>query len=84
MTAHDYPDYPFTPKRLEVRPGLTMSYLDEGPTWSPNGRVIMFTRQSPGASGSAQLFSVDISGRALKQVQTEGAASDPTWSPLLP
>lgn len=63
---------------------LTASYLDEGPTWSPNGRVIMFTRQSPGASGSAQLFSVDISGRALKQVQTEGAASDPTWSPLLP
>lgn len=63
---------------------LTASYLDEGPTWSPNGRVIMFTRESPGASGSAQLFSVDISGRALKQVQTEGAASDPTWSPLLP
>lgn len=63
---------------------LTASYLDEGPTWAPNGRVIMFTRESPGASGSAQLFSVDISGRALKQVPTEGAASDPAWSPLLP
>jgi TolB protein len=63
---------------------LTASYLDEGPTWAPNGRVIMFTRESPGASGSAQLFSVDISGRALRQVPTEGAASDPAWSPLLP
>ena len=26
---------------------LTASFLDEGPTWSPNGRVIMFTRESP-------------------------------------
>jgi cis-3-alkyl-4-acyloxetan-2-one decarboxylase len=27
----NFPDYPFTPKRLEVRPGIAMSYLDEGP-----------------------------------------------------
>lgn len=63
---------------------LTASYLDEGPTWAPNGRVIMFTRESPGATGTAQLYSVDISGRALKPVPTQGAASDPAWSPLLP
>jgi len=63
---------------------LTSSYLDEGPTWSPNGRVIMFTRESPGATGTAQLFSVDISGRALHPVPTQGAASAPAWSPLLP
>lgn len=25
------PDYPFTPQRFEVRPGIAMSYLDEGP-----------------------------------------------------
>jgi len=63
---------------------LTRSYLDEGPTWAPNGRVIMFTREQPGAAGNAQLFSVDISGRNLHAVPTEGAASDPAWSPLLP
>ncbi len=63
---------------------LTSSFLDEGPTWAPNGRVIMFTRESPGASGGAQLYSVDISGRNLRAVPTEGAASDPAWSPLLP
>ena len=63
---------------------LTASFLDEGPTWSPNGRVIMFTRESPGAAGGAQLYSVDISGRNLKAVNTGGAASDPAWSPLLP
>jgi len=27
----DLPDYPFTPQRFAVRPGIGMSYLDEGP-----------------------------------------------------
>lgn len=61
---------------------LTASFLDEGPTWAPNGRVIMFTREAPG--GDPALFSVDISGRNLRRIPTPGAASDPTWSPLLP
>jgi len=63
---------------------LTSSFLDEGPTWAPNGRVIMFTRESEGAAGSATLWSTDIAGRSTHQVPTEGAASDPAWSPLLP
>jgi TolB protein len=62
---------------------LTASFLDEGPTWAPNGRVLMFTRESAGAGGQPALYSVDISGRNLKQVPLEGAASDPAWSPLL-
>ncbi len=62
---------------------LTASFLDEGPTWAPNGRVIMFTRETSGAAGEASLYSVDISGRNLHQIPTEGAASDPAWSPLL-
>lgn len=63
---------------------LTASFLDEGPTWAPNGRVLMFTRESAGAGGQSGLMSVDISGRNLRQIQTEGPASDPAWSPLLP
>ena len=63
---------------------LTASFLDEGPTWAPNGRVLMFTRETSGAGGQATLWSVDISGRNLKQIPTEGPASDPAWSPLLP
>ncbi|MBE2275401.1 MAG: Tol-Pal system protein TolB [Rhodobacteraceae bacterium] len=63
---------------------LTASFLDEGPTWAPNGRVIMFTRETAGAGGQASLWSVDITGRNLKQIPTEGPASDPAWSPLLP
>lgn len=61
---------------------LTASFLDEGPTWAPNGRVIMFTRETQGAQGEARLYSVDITGRNLKQVPTTGGASDPAWSPL--
>ena len=52
---------------------LTASFLDEGPTWSPNGRVIMFTRETQGASGQARLYSVDISGRNLKPVKPRTA-----------
>jgi TolB protein len=63
---------------------LTASFLDEGPTWAPNGRVLMFTRETAGAGGQASLWSVDITGRNLKQIPTDGPASDPAWSPLLP
>lgn len=62
---------------------LTASFLDEAPTWSPNGRVLMFFRESAGADGAPQLYSVDISGRNLQQVKTPEFASDPSWSNLL-
>jgi len=61
---------------------LTASFLDEGPTWAPNGRVIMFTRETQGERGEARLYTVDITGRNLRQVPTEGGASDPSWGPL--
>ncbi|GAB5457946.1 MAG: Tol-Pal system beta propeller repeat protein TolB [Henriciella sp.] len=61
---------------------LTESYLDEGPDWSPNGRVITFFREtSPGAP--PKLWSVDLTGRNLRQLPTATDASDPAWSPLL-
>jgi len=62
---------------------LTASFLDEGPTWAPNGRGIMFARETQGSGGESGLYSVDISGRNLKRIPTEGGASDPSWSPLL-
>jgi len=61
---------------------LTASFLDEGPTWAPNGRVIMFTRETRGAQGRSSLYTVDITGRNLRQVPTDTGASDPSWSPL--
>jgi TolB protein len=62
---------------------LTGSYIDEGPTWAPNGRVLMFYREAPGASGGPQIYSVDVTGRNLRQVPTPGFASEPSWSGLL-
>ncbi|MCC6919453.1 MAG: Tol-Pal system protein TolB [Alphaproteobacteria bacterium] len=60
---------------------LTESFLDEGPSWAPNGRVIMFTRGAPG--GNSSIYSVDLTGRNLRRIPTPGAASDPAWSPDL-
>ena len=63
---------------------LTSSFLDEGPTWAPNGRVIMFARETQGATGTSALYSVDITGRNLRRVATPQGGSDPSWGPLQP
>ncbi|MFV0384366.1 Tol-Pal system beta propeller repeat protein TolB [Paracoccus sp. (in: a-proteobacteria)] len=63
---------------------LTDSFLDESPTWAPNGRVVMFTRVTPGGNGEPRLHSVDITGRNMRPLKLDFAASDPTWGPLLP
>jgi TolB protein len=61
---------------------ITNGWEDEGPTWAPNGRVIMFGRSSPGGRGS-QIWSIDVTGRNERRVTTPGDASDPAWSPLI-
>ncbi len=61
---------------------LTNDYHDEGPTWAPNGRVLMFTRSAANGRGS-HIWSVDVTGRNEQQVMTPGLASDPAWSPLI-
>ncbi len=58
-------------------------FLDESPTWAPNGRVLMFFREALGPNGGPSLYTVDISGRNLRQVPVSGFASDPSWGPLL-
>lgn len=66
---------------------LTESFLDEGPTWSPNGRVLMFFRQARGranAAGEVRLWSVDLTGYNERKIETPQNASDPAWSPLSP
>jgi TolB protein len=61
---------------------LTNGWDDEGPTWAPNGRVLMFSRSAQGGRGS-QIWSIDITGRNERRVPTPGDASDPAWSPLI-
>ncbi len=61
---------------------LTSGFLNEGPTWAPNGRVIMYFKEPAGAPGP-HLFSVDLTGYNEQQVPTPNYGSDPAWSPLL-
>ncbi len=65
---------------------LTEGYHVEGPTWAPNGRVLMYFRQEPvradGTGGRSRLFSIDLTGRNEREIMTPIDASDPAWSPL--
>jgi TolB protein len=61
---------------------LTAGFHNEGPTFAPNGRVVMFFRD-PGGSAGPSLYTVDVNGRNELRVPTPGYASDPAWSPLL-
>jgi TolB protein len=61
---------------------ISSGWEDEGPTWAPNGRVLMFTRELENGRG-AQIWSVDVTGRNERRVMTPGDASDPAWSPLI-
>ncbi len=62
---------------------LTDSWQDEGPSWSPNGRVVLFFR-TPRGGGDPRLASVDLTGRNLRLLATPLGASDPSWGPLRP
>ncbi len=67
---------------------LTKAFLVEGPTWAPNGRVLLYFRQAPtdskGHGGSSRLYTIDLTGYNEREVITPQDASDPAWSPLIP
>ncbi len=63
---------------------LTEGWLVEGPTWAPNGRVLAFFRQTPGANGTVRVYSIDLTGYNERELITPMDASDPAWSPLIP
>jgi len=66
---------------------LTENYYQEAPSWSPNGRLLVFYRETKSGNGgegfSAKLWSIDITGYNERQLKTETDASDPSWSSLL-
>ncbi|HYZ24991.1 MAG TPA: Tol-Pal system beta propeller repeat protein TolB [Rhodopila sp.] len=66
---------------------LAQGWDVEGPTFAPNGRVLMFYREtrardSRGTGFSSRIASVDITGFNERPVPTPTDASDPAWSPL--
>ena len=66
---------------------LTENYYQEAPSWSPNGRVLIFYRETKtddkGEGFSAKLWSIDLTGYNERQIKTPTDASDPSWSSLL-
>ncbi|MBR0650055.1 Tol-Pal system protein TolB [Roseomonas terrae] len=67
---------------------LSEGWAMEGPTFAPNGRVLMFFRESRatdsrGGGYSSRIVSIDIAGFNERPVATPTDASDPAWSPLL-
>jgi len=67
---------------------LTEAYHVEGPTWAPNGRVLMYFKDLPTGPGgrqrSSHIYSIDLTGANEREVPTPMDASDPAWSPLIP
>jgi TolB protein len=66
---------------------LAKGFLVEGPTWAPNGRVLMYFKQQPfetdGGGGDTHVYRIDITGFNEKRIITPSDASDPAWSPIL-
>jgi len=66
---------------------LAEGFLVEAPTWSPNGRVLMYFAQgqtrADGSGGRVRLYSIDLTGYNQRELVTPQDASDPAWSPLI-
>lgn len=64
---------------------ITSAFHAEGPTWAPNGRVLMYFKERPsGNTKTARLYSIDITGHNEREIVTPLDGSDPAWSPLIP
>ncbi|MEI6628040.1 MAG: Tol-Pal system beta propeller repeat protein TolB [Alphaproteobacteria bacterium] len=61
---------------------ISNGYLVESPTWSPNGRYIMYTRELS-LRDKSQIDMIDLTGRNRRRIPTQKGASDGSWSPLL-
>lgn len=67
---------------------ITNAYHVEGPSWSPNGRVLTYFKERPvgpgGTQRQAKIYTVDITGYNERWLRTPQDGSDPAWSPLNP
>lgn len=65
---------------------ITKAYHVEGPSWSPNGRVLVYFKEVPTGSKNqgrrARLYTIDLTGYNEREIKTPVDASDPAWSPL--
>ena len=66
---------------------IAQSFHVEGPTWSPNGRYLMYFKEErtalDGSGGESSLYSIDLTGFNERKILTPLGGSDPAWSPLM-
>lgn len=62
---------------------IAQNYLLESPTWSPNGRFIMFSGQAS-LDSPFKLYTIDVTGYNLRELPTPEEGTHPAWSPLIP
>jgi TolB protein len=62
---------------------LTNGWHDEGPSWAPNGRVLIFFRSAQG-SGRGSIWAIDAAGGNERRIVTPLDGSDPAWSAINP
>ena len=66
---------------------IAKSFHVEGPTWSPNGRYLMYFKEErtaeDGSGGDSSLYSIDLTGYNERKIITPLGGSDPAWSPLM-
>ncbi len=61
---------------------ITTAYHVEGPSWSPNGRVLTYFKETPsGDRRIARIYTIDITGYNERWLKTPKDGSDPAWSP---
>lgn len=57
---------------------LSSGFHSERPCWAPNGRSLIFFKES--AAGHSRLYSIDIMNQKERLLTTPHDASDPDWS----
>jgi TolB protein len=62
---------------------IAEGHLVEAASWAPNGRVLLFTKESGGKKNSSRLYAVDLTGRNQRIIKTPRDSSDGAWSRLL-
>jgi len=66
---------------------ITKAYHVEGPSWSPNGRVLTYFKEKStngGRGRTTKLYTIDLTGYNEQLLRTPNDGSDPAWSPINP
>ena len=63
---------------------IAKGFLVEGPSWAPNGRALMYFRQTPSSAyaddGQTGIYTINVTGYNERLIKTPLNASDPHWS----